>query len=152
MALWFTTVSNSIIYILFLDCKCECYDDCRAQRLLRCVSCTSFYNVLLAWSMIGSERACVATTLEKPSVSAYKTIPGNFRASQNRARAAQLKRKIALAVPPGPPKVYINRLERAIWSEEARIRAPDERTEPRIPRAVISESLNGHLNLDDRLD
>ena len=31
-----------------------------------CAACARFYNVLLAWSTVGSERACVAKTFEKP--------------------------------------------------------------------------------------
>ena len=65
---------------------------CLAVRKLRCALCTNFQDTLLARSTIGSERACVAKTLEKPSVSASKTIPGNVRAIHiNQARAAQFE-------------------------------------------------------------
>ena len=78
----------------------------RVARKLRCASRTSFYSVLLGSNEVDTKRIGTPKTIENQGVSASRIASGAVRATQNRARAAQLERKSALEVPPGPPKIY----------------------------------------------
>ena len=78
---------------------------CVVTWKLRCAFRISFSGALLTSDELSTARTHTAKTLENRGVSTSKIEPGGVRATQNRVRAALFKRKSALEVPPGLPKI-----------------------------------------------
>ena len=74
-------------------------------RKLQCVKNEAPATVLDTSHEGETERMGTPKTVENRAVSPSKIVSGTVRATQNRARAAQVKRRNASEAPPGPPKL-----------------------------------------------